>query len=282
MLITDVSRRGKVRDLYDLGDHLLMVSTDRISAFDSVLNDVIPHKGTILNQMSAFWFRFTNDIITNHMISIDIEDFPEEFHTDKFYGCSMLVKKLTMLPIECVVRGYITGSAWKSYQETGMVCGIKLPAGLKESEKLPVPIYTPTTKSSMHDEPISFEDTVIMFGPTIATQLREKSLEIYSKCSEYAYQRGIIIADTKFEFGVDKDGTLVLADELLTPDSSRFWDRNMYSVGRPQRSFDKQYLRNWLNAQGWDRKPPAPRISPSVIHITTTKYMEAYRAITGK
>ena len=274
---------GKVRDIYDVGDSLVLVTSDRISAFDCVLPNTIPHKGEVLNRISAFWFDFCKDIIPNHMISIDNSDMSEDFQTAEFHDRCMLVKKLKMLPIECIVRGYITGSGWESYQKNGSVCGIKLPEGLRESEKLPTPIYTPTTKATEgHDEHISFEQTAQLIGEDLATQCRDKSIEIYSKCAEYALSRGIIIADTKFEFGVDEDGkTIVLADEVLTPDSSRFWPADEYAVGRSQKSFDKQYLRDWLKNSGWNKQPPAPELPEDVIKVTSEKYLEAFHLLTS-
>ena len=274
--------KGKVRDIYDVGSQLVLVTSDRVSAFDVVLPNKVPNKGAVLNKVSAFWFDFTKDIIPNHMISVDNEDMPVEFQSEEFKGRCMLVKKLKMLPVECIVRGYITGSGWESYQETGSVCGIKLPEGLLESEKLPTPIYTPTTKATEgHDEHISFEQTVELIGEEMATQLRDKSIEIYSMCAEYARTKGIIIADTKFEFGVDENGTLVLADEVLTPDSSRFWPADEYVVGKSQKSYDKQYLRDWLKKSGWDKNPPAPTLPDDVISVTSGKYVEAFETLTG-
>lgn len=274
--------KGKVRDIYDVGDKLVLVTSDRVSAFDVVLPNTVPHKGAVLNRLSAFWFDFTKDIIPNHMISIDNADMPEEFQSEEFKGCCMLVKKLKMLPVECIVRGYITGSGWDSYQKNGAVCGIQLPKELRESEKLPIPIYTPTTKATEgHDEHISFDQTVNLIGEELATQLRDKSIEIYSKCAEYARTKGIIIADTKFEFGVDENGMLVLADEVLTPDSSRFWPAGEYEVGKSQKSYDKQYLRDWLKNSGWDKIPPAPTVPEDVIEVTSKKYVEAFETLTG-
>lgn len=274
---------GKVRDIYDVGDKLILVTSDRVSAFDVVLSNVVPYKGEVLNKISAFWFGFTKEIIPNHMISINNADMPEEFQTEEFEGRCMLVKKLKMLPVECIVRGYITGSGWESYQKNGSVCGIELPEGLKESQQLPTPIYTPTTKAEEgHDEHISFEQTVELIGEELAVQLRDKSIEIYSMCAEYARTKGIIIADTKFEFGVDNDGNLVLADEVLTPDSSRFWPADEYEVGKSQKSYDKQYLRDWLKNSGWDKNPPAPMLPEDVVEVTSQKYIEAYETITGE
>lgn len=275
--------RGKVRDIYDIGDALILVTSDRISAFDVVLPTIIPEKGTILNRLSAFWFERTKHIIPNHVISTDTADMPKEFQEKEFAGRSMLVKKLKMLPVECIVRGYITGSGWDSYQKNGTVCGIKLPDGLQESEKLPTPIYTPTTKAIQgHDEHISFEQTVDLVGEEIATQLRDKSIEIYLMCAEYAREKGIIIADTKFEFGIDENGCLVLADEVLTPDSSRFWPAAEYVVGKSQKSFDKQYLRDWLKTTNWDKTYPGPALPEDVISVTSEKYIEAYETLTGQ
>lgn len=273
---------GKVRDIYDVGDNLVLVTSDRISLFDVVFPNIVPNKGTILNKMSAFWLDFTKDIIPNHMISINNADMPEEFQTDEFKSRCMMVKKLKMLPVECIVRGYITGSGWSSYKKSGYVCGIKLPEGLQESEQLPTPIYTPTTKATEgHDEHISFEDTCKLVGEELAAQLRDKSIEIYSMCAEYARTKGIIIADTKFEFGVDENGNLVLADEVLTPDSSRFWPVDKYVVGQGQESYDKQYARDYVSNIGWDKKPPAPELPEDVVAATSNKYVEAYERLTG-
>ena len=275
---------GKVREIYEVDDDkLMLVVSDRISAFDYILPAKIPNKGKILNQISAFWFDFVKDIIPNHLISTDIKDFPNEFQTPEFEGRSMLVKKLKMLPVECIVRGYITGSGWKSYKENGIVCGIKLPENLQESQKLPEPIFTPSTKADLgdHDENISFEQVCEMLGKDLATKLRDKTIEIYSKCAEYAASRGVLIADTKFEFGLDENDELVLADEVLTPDSSRFWPANDYVVGKSQKSFDKQYMRDWIKSSGYDPETKAP-IPEDVITTTQSKYIEAYELITGK
>ncbi len=275
---------GKVREIYEIdGDKLLLVVSDRISAFDYILPSPIPNKGKILNQISKFWFDFVKDIVPNHIISTDSKDFPKEFQTPEFEGRSMLVKKLKMLPVECIVRGYITGSGWKSYQENGTVCGITLPEGLQESEKLPEAIFTPSTKAEIgeHDENISFEKVVEMLGLELATKLRDKTLEVYKKCSEYAATKGVIIADTKFEFGLDENGNLVLADEVLTPDSSRFWPASDYQVGRSQKSFDKQYLRDWMKSTGYNPESGAS-IPEEVIQTTVNKYTESFELITGK
>lgn len=274
---------GKVREIYEVdNDKLLLVVSDRISAFDYILPSMVPEKGKVLNQISKFWFDFSKDIIPNHVISIDSKDFPEEFQTTEFEGRSMLVKKLKMIPIECIVRGYITGSGWKSYKENSSVCGIKLPSGLQESEKLPEPIFTPTTKASEgHDQNITFEQVVDMIGENLAEKLRSKTIEIYKKCSEYAISKGVIIADTKFEFGLNENGELIIGDEMLTPDSSRFWPLSDYEVGHSQKSFDKQYVRDWIKSTGYDPESGIP-IPDEVIQVTTQKYKEAYKLLTGK
>lgn len=274
---------GKVREIYEIDeDKLLLVVSDRISAFDYILPSLVPNKGKILNQISEFWFNYIKDIIPNHVISTNIKDFPKEFQTEEFEGRSMLVKKLKMLPVECIVRGYITGSGWKSYQENGTVCGITLPEGLQESEKLPEPIFTPTTKAAEgHDENISFEEVCHLIGKDLAEKLRTKTIEIYSKCAEYALTKGVIIADTKFEFGIDENGTLVIGDEVLTPDSSRFWPASDYQVGKGQKSFDKQYIRDWIKSTGYEPESGNP-IPDDVIDVTVNKYKEAYEILTGK
>ena len=280
-------KEGKVREVYDNGDSIIMVATDRISAFDVILKNKIVDKGAVLTQMSKFWFDYTSDIVPNHMISVDTKDMPEFFQTEDYEGKCMLCKKLTMLPVECIVRGYITGSGWESYQKDGTVCGIRLPEGLKESDKLPEPIYTPTTKAEigLHDEHITFEDTVENLeklypvkGEEHASQSRESTKQLYVKCADYARTKGIIIADTKFEFGLDEDGNVVLADEMLTPDSSRFWPVEGYEPGKSQPSFDKQFVRDWLKAN-----PDSDYLLPQdVIDKTIAKYKEAYEMITGK
>lgn len=274
---------GKVREIYEVDeDKLLLVVSDRISAFDYILPSLVPNKGKILNQISEFWFNYIKDIIPNHVISTDIKDFPKEFQTEEFEGRSMLVKKLKMIPVECIVRGYITGSGWKSYQKDGTVCGITLPEGLQESEKLPEPIFTPTTKAAEgHDENISFEEVCELIGKDLAENLRAKTIEIYSKCAEYALTKGVIIADTKFEFGLDENGALVIGDEVLTPDSSRFWPASDYQVGKSQKSFDKQYIRDWIKSTGYDPESGTP-IPDDVIDVTVNKYKEAYQILTGK
>lgn len=280
-------KEGKVREIYDIGDALVMVATDRISAFDVILKNQIVKKGTVLTQMSKFWFDYTEDIIPNHMISVDTADMPEFFQNEKYDGNSMLCKKLTMLPIECIVRGYITGSGWKSYQENGTVCGIKLPDGLIECDKLPEPIYTPSTKADLgdHDENISFEQSIDVLekhfpghGEAYAKALRDNTSSLYKKCADYALSKGIIIADTKFEFGLDENGTLVIGDEMLTPDSSRFWPLEGYKPGQGQPSFDKQFVRDWLKAN-----PDSDYNLPQdVIDKTIDKYKEAYHLLTDK
>lgn len=274
---------GKVREIYEVDDDkLLLVVSDRVSAFDYILPSPIPDKGKVLNQISKFWFDSLKDVVSNHVISTDIKDFPEEFQNEEFEGRSMLVKKLKMIPVECIVRGYITGSGWKSYQNDGTICGITLPQGLQESEKLPEPIFTPTTKASEgHDENISFEDVCNLIGKDLAQKLRNTAIEVYKKGAEYALTKGIIVADTKFEFGVDENGTLILGDEVLTPDSSRFWPANDYQVGRGQKSFDKQYLRDWIKSTGYDPEAGTP-IPEDVITTTSNKYKEAYEMLTGK
>lgn len=276
--------RGKVRDIYDAGENLLMVATDRISAFDFILPDEIPFKGEVLNRISAFWFDKFADIVPNHLVSIDPADFPEEFaeYRDYLAGRAMLVKKAQTIPIECIVRGYLTGSGKKTYDENGTVCGIQLPEGLTEASKLPEPLFTPSTKAEIgdHDENISFERCAQIVGEDVATQLRDASLAIYKAAAEYAATRGIIIADTKFEFGVI-DGQIILADEVLTPDSSRFWPGDAYEPGRDQASFDKQYVRDWLNAN-WDRQGNPPHLPQEVIERTSQKYIAAYEKISGR
>lgn len=276
--------QGKVRDLYDLGDKLLLVATDRISAFDYILEDEIPNKGRVLTQLSCFWFELLSDVVDNHLISADVEDLPEQFkpYAEYLEGRFMLVKKAEMFPAECIVRGYLTGSGLKDYQKTGAVCGIELPEGLVNASKLPEPIFTPSTKAEIgdHDENISFERCVELMGEDVATQLRDLTLAVYTKASEHAAERGIIIADTKFEFGM-VDGKIILADEVLTPDSSRFWGADVYEVGKEQPSFDKQFVRNWLN-ENWDRTGNPPRLPEDVIAKTSEKYIAAYEQITGK
>ena len=275
--------RGKVRDIYDAGENLLMVATDRISAFDFILPDEIPFKGEVLNRISAFWFDKFADIVPNHLVSIDPADFPEEFaeYRDYLAGRAMLVKKAQTIPIECSVRGYLTGSGKKTYDENGTVCGIQLPEGLTEASKLPEPLFTPSTKAEIgdHDENISFERCCEIVGEDIATQIRDLSLKIYKAAAEYAATRGIIIADTKFEFGVI-DGKVTLIDECLTPDSSRFWPAASYEEGKIQPSYDKQFVRNWLKAN-WDMTGETPHLPAEVIDGTSERYREAFQIITG-
>ena len=280
-------KEGKVREVYDNGDSLIIVATDRISAFDNILKNRITDKGAILTQMSKFWFDFTKDVVPNHMISVDVRDMPEFFQQERFDGNSMMCKKLEMLPIECIVRGYITGSGWASYKENGTVCGIKLPEGLVESDKLPEPIYTPSTKADLgdHDENISFEQSVDVLekiylgkGLDYATQIKDCTIALYKKCAEYALSKGIIIADTKFEFGLDENGNIVIGDEMLTPDSSRFWPVDGYEPGHGQPSFDKQFARDWLKAnpeKGW-------KLPEDIVEKTIDKYLQAYKMLTGK
>ena len=280
-------KEGKVREIYDNNDSLIMVATDRISCFDVILNNIISKKGTVLTQMSKFWFDMTNDIIPNHMISVDVNDMPEYFRKPEFDGNSMMCKKLEMLPIECIVRGYITGSGWESYKKTGEVCGIRLPDGLKESDKLPEPIYTPSTKAEIgdHDENITYEQSIDYLekkfpgnGAVYAQKLKDFTIALYKKCADYAASRGIIIADTKFEFGLDENGNVVLGDEMLTPDSSRFWPASSYEPGHSQPSFDKQFARDWLKSHpGNDWTLPA-----DIVDKTIAKYLQAYSLLTGK
>jgi phosphoribosylaminoimidazole-succinocarboxamide synthase len=276
---------GKVRDVYRLDEeHLLFVATDRISAFDYVLATGIPHKGQVLTQISLFWFDFLRDLAPNHLVSADVAGYPSaaQKHSGQLRGRSMLVMRAEMLPIECVVRGYISGSAWKEYNSTGQVCGMELPKGLQESERLPEPIFTPATKATAgHDENISFEQTVKIIGADAARELRSLSLAIYAKAAEHARQKGIIIADTKFEFGRTAQG-LTLADEVLTPDSSRFWPADKYQPGRSQESFDKQYVRDYLEEIRWNKQPPAPSLPTEVARRTSDKYIEAYKRLTGR
>ena len=276
---------GKVRDVYQLGsDHLLFVATDRISAFDYVLATGIPHKGRVLTQLSLFWFEFLKDTVANHLVTADVSHYPAEArkYVDQLRGRSMLVQRAEMFPVECVVRGYLSGSGWKEYKASGSVCGIKLPAGLKESDQLPEPIFTPATKATTgHDENISFEQMTKLVDPEDARRLRDLSLAIYSKAADYARQKGIIIADTKFEFGRTAAG-ITLADEVLTPDSSRFWPVDQYKPGTSQPSFDKQYVRDYLEEIRWNKQPPAPALPADVARKTSEKYVEAYRRVTGR
>ncbi len=280
-------KEGKVREIYDIGDSLIMTATDRISAFDVILKNEVPQKGAILTQMSAFWFDYTDDILPNHMISTDPADMPEFFRTQRFNGNSMKCKKLTMLPVECIVRGYLSGSGWSSYQKSGTVGGIRLPEGLAQSQKLPEPIYTPSTKAQVgvHDENVDYEKTIGILekafpgrGEEYASCLKEYTLELYKKCADYALERGIIIADTKFEFGLDEEGRMILGDEVLTPDSSRFWPLEGYQPGKSQPSYDKQYVRDWL----LDHPDSGYELPDDVIVRTAEKYQEAFELLTGE
>ena len=277
-------RKGKVRDIYDLGDQLLFIATDRLSAFDYVLPNGIPYKGKVLTGLSLFWFNYTNSIVDNHLISTDTADLPSKLAqcADLIAGRFMLVKKAERIDIECVVRGYLAGSAWREYQANGQVCGIKLPSGLRESEKLPEIIFTPATKAdSGHDENITISRMENLSGKDLANQLIECSIAIFASASEKAESQGLILSDTKFEFGL-LDGKLIAIDEMLTPDSSRFWPMDDYEPGRPQKSFDKQYVRDYLESIGWNKQPPVPQLPEEVISKTSEKYLEAYRRIVGK
>ncbi len=276
--------RGKVRDIYDAGDMIIIVATDRLSAFDVVLPTPIPDKGRILTQLSLFWFDRLGHIISNHLVTADVKGYPVEFqpYCDVLEGRSMLVKKADPLPIECIVRGYITGSGWKDYQKTGSICGIKLPAGLKESERLPEPLFTPSTKAEAgsHDENISFEQAASRIGMDLARQARDTSLRLYTEAADYALKKGIIIADTKFEFGII-NGQLILIDEVLTPDSSRFWPVEGYRPGQSQLSFDKQFVRDYLESISWDKTPPGPELLSEIVERTRKRYQEAYDRLAG-
>ena len=276
--------RGKVRDIYAIDDALVLVATDRISAFDSVLSPGIPGRGEILTRLSTFWFRRFADRVPNHLLATDLADFPTPFNNHpELAGRSVFVRRLEPIPVECVARGYLSGSGWKEYSADGTVCSIRLPQGLTESARLPKPIFTPATKATDgHDENISFERMVGIVGEETATRLRDLTLELYGAAADYARECGIIIADTKFEFGFDDDGRIVWMDEALTPDSSRFWPADDYQPGRPQASFDKQYVRDWLEASGWDKEPPAPTLPPEVVEGTLSRYREAYRLLTGE
>jgi phosphoribosylaminoimidazole-succinocarboxamide synthase len=275
---------GKVRDVYSVGADLLIVATDRISAFDCILPQGIPGKGRVLTQMSLFWFDFLHGVVPNHVITADVSAYPAELHpfSDQLVGRSMLVKRCRMEPVECVARGYISGSGWKDYKKTGAICGIPLPDGLRESDKLPEPIFTPASKAeSGHDENISYEAAEKTVGRQTAALLRDLTLRVYSRAAAYAETRGLILADTKFEFGWDSEGQLLLADEVLTPDSSRFWQRGEYEPGGPQKSFDKQFVRDYLETLDWNKQPPAPSLPEDVIEKTAAKYHEAYYRLTG-
>jgi phosphoribosylaminoimidazole-succinocarboxamide synthase len=281
----DLHASGKVRDVYNLdGDHLLFVATDRISAFDYVLATGIPHKGRVLTQISLFWFDFLKDIVPNHFVTADVDHYPAAIraHADELRGRSMMVMRAEMFPVECVARGYLSGSGWKEYKATGKVCGIELPTGLKESDQLPEPIFTPATKATTgHDINISFEEMCTLVDPELSRQLRELTLRIYKKAADYARERGIIIADTKFEFGQTAKG-ITLADEVLTPDSSRFWPADTYQPGKVQDSYDKQYVRDYLEEIRWNKQPPAPALPHNVALRTSEKYLGAYRQLTGR
>ena len=280
-------KEGKVREIYDLGDKLIMVATDRISAFDVILHNQITEKGKVLTQMSKFWFDLTKDVIPNDLISVENKDMPEFFQQPEFEGRATLCKKLEMIPIECIVRGYITGSGWENYKKDGTICGMKLPEGLVECAKLPQPLYTPSTKAEIgdHDENINFEQSIVVLekafpgrGEEIATKIKDATIAVYKKCADYALSKGIIIADTKFEFGLDEEGNVLLADEVLTPDSSRFWRLDQYKPGEGQSSFDKQFVRNWLKANP-DNNATLPQ---EVVDKTIALYKEAYTMLTGK
>ena len=276
--------RGKVRDIYDLGDTLLLVTSDRISAFDVIMNEPIPDKGFVLTQISAFWFRQMEDIVANHILSTDVADYPAacQPYSDVLKGRSMWVRKARPLPVECIVRGYVSGSGWKDYKATGAISGIRLPAGLKESDRLPEPIFTPSTKAELgtHDENISFQKMIELCGADLAEQARDYTIRIYSRARDLADQKGIIIADTKFEFGVH-DGKLIIIDECMTPDSSRFWPKDQYLPGGPQPSFDKQFLRDYLETLDWGKTAPAPPLPSEIVAKTAEKYREALFRITG-
>ncbi|HJP66393.1 MAG TPA: phosphoribosylaminoimidazolesuccinocarboxamide synthase [Actinomycetota bacterium] len=284
MSLADLHAQGKVRDIYEAGDHLMMVATDRISAFDVVLPDPIPGKGQVLSGLSLYWFELTGHIIGNHLLSADVAEFPEPFtgRADELAGRAMLVRRAEMVPIECVARGYLSGSGWKEYRQSGSVCGIGLPEGLVESERLPEPIFTPATKEATgHDINISLEETAERVGRGLAERLKEATLGLYEFAAAHALERGIILADTKFEFGF-VDGELILCDEVLTPDSSRFWPADQYEPGMGQPSFDKQYVRDWLDESGWDHEPPPPKLPDEVIEQTAARYREAYERIAGE
>jgi phosphoribosylaminoimidazole-succinocarboxamide synthase len=277
--------RGKVRDLYSVGEHLLLIATDRISAFDHVLATGIPGKGKILTQLSLFWFQLLRDVVPNHLITADISQYPEALrpYSSQLEGRSMLVKRAQMFPVECVVRGYLSGSGWKDYKATGAVCGIPLPAGMQESARLPQPLFTPASKSlgGEHDENISFHEMVARIGEAAATRLQGLSLDIYNRAAAYSAERGVILADTKFEFGVTPGG-IVLADEVLTPDSSRYWPAGQYKPGGPQPSFDKQFVRDYLEQIQWNKQTPAPALPDDIVAKTQRKYLDAYRLLTGR
>ena len=278
-------KSGKVRDIYDLGENYLIVSTDRLSAFDVIMNEGIPYKGIVLNKISEYWFDYTSDIIENHIVSTNVDEYPSECkpYADQLRDRSMLVKKAELIPIECIVRGYITGSGWKDYQKTGTICGLQLPESLVESEKLPEVLFTPSTKADigLHDENINEEQAISIIGKDAFNAVKDSTINVYKKAAEFALQKGIIIADTKMEFGY-YDGNVILIDELLTPDSSRFWPQNEYQKGKSQNSFDKQYVRDYLLSINFNKKPPAPTLPDEVIQNTSKKYLEALNILTGE
>ncbi len=278
-------QRGKVRDIYDLGSTLLFVVSDRISAFDVILPNGIPFKGKVLNQISNFWFDFTKKIVKNHVVATDVSDYPSECkpHSAELAGRSVIGKKTKPLPVECIVRGYITGSGWSDYKKTGAICGISLPKGLRESERLPEPIFTPSTKAEIgvHDENISFDEVVKLIGGELAEKIRDYTIAVYKAAATYAESKGIIIADTKLEFGLDDKGEVTLIDEVLTPDSSRFWDKSKYEIGKSQASFDKQFVRDYLLSINWNKKPPAPNLPEEIIKGTSEKYLQALKVLAG-
>jgi phosphoribosylaminoimidazole-succinocarboxamide synthase len=282
-VIAELHARGKVRDIYEAGDDLVMVASDRLSAFDVVLPNPIPDKGRVLSGMTLFWFEKTKELVANHLITADVGELPEPFTGEpELAGRAQLVKRARMVPIECVARGYLSGSGWKEYRESGSVCGIRLPDGLRESDRLPEPIFTPATKATTgHDINISIDEAGEIVGRGLAEKLRELTIAVYEHCAEVARERGIIIADTKFEFGF-ADEELILCDEVLTPDSSRFWPADRYEPGGAQPSFDKQYVRDWLDASGWDHEPPPPELPQDVVEHTAARYREAYERITGE
>jgi len=277
---------GKVREIYSSGENLLFVSSDRLSAFDVIMNQGIPYKGAVLNSISAFWFDYTRDLVPNHFLSMNVEDYPVEFreYRSELEGRSMLVKKGKIVPIECIVRGYLSGTGWNDYRNTGSISGVKLRQGLLESEKLDEPIFTPSTKAEIgdHDENISFATACEIAGTELMENIRDKAISIYKKCSDYALEKGVIIADTKMEFALDSDGKLMLADEVLTPDSSRFWDLESYEPGKAQMSYDKQFVRDFLLSIDFNKQPPAPELPAEIIQKTSEKYLEAYSKLTGK
>ena len=279
----ELHARGKVRDIFEAGDHLMMVASDRISAFDVVLPTLIPDKGRVLSGLSLFWFGKTGDLVANHLVTADAEGFPAPFHAEPVLrGRSMLVKRANVIPVECVARGYLSGSGWKQYEKEGAVCGVPLPEGLVESDRLPEPIFTPTTKAAEgHDLPLTPEEARDLIGAGLAEKLKELTLTIYERAASIALDRGIILADTKFEFGFC-EGELILIDEVCTPDSSRFWPADGFTPGGPQASFDKQYVRDWLDAAGWDHEPPAPELPADVVAQTASRYREAYERLTGE